>query len=81
MCNMAIALRTSHLHKQKWYHCQLQNIIILVTICVIGVINVLLFNYSISLIVWIAHVRTQRRNSVSKTIIYFISKSFMINSF
>ena len=82
MCNMAIALRTSHLHKQKWYHCQLQNIIIiLVTICLIGVINVFLFNYSISLIVWIAHVRTQRRNSVSKTIIYFISKSFMINSF
>ena len=42
MCNMAIALRTSHLRKQKWYHCQLQNIIILVTICLIGVINVLL---------------------------------------
>ena len=40
----------------------------LVIIRQIGVINVLLFNYSILLIVWIAHVRTQRRKSVSKTI-------------
>ena len=46
----------------------------LVIICLIGVINVLLFNYSVLFIVWIAHVRTQRRKSVSKTriIIFYI---------
>ena len=31
----------------------------LVIICLISVINVLLFNYSVLFIVWIAHVRTQ----------------------
>ena len=67
MCNMAIAhfnlpfaqTKVISLSNTKHY---------LVTIRLTGVINILLFNYSILLIVWIAHVRTQRRKSVSKTI-------------
>ena len=80
MCNMAIAhfnlpfaqTKVISLSNTKHY---------LVIIRLTGVIYILLFNYSILLIVCIAHVRSQRRKSVSKTIIYFISKSFMINSF
>ena len=44
----------------------------LVIIGLIGVINVLLFSYSVLFIVWIAHVRIQRRKSVSKTIMIIL---------
>lgn len=69
MCNMAIAhlnlpfgqTKVISLSNTEHY---------LVIIRLTGVINVLLlFNYSVLFIVWIAHVRIQRRKSVSKTII------------